>query len=448
MVKDMTTGNPFKLIIKFCIPLIIGNLFQQLYNVADTVIVGKFLGVDAFAAVGATGSLCFLFIGFANGMCSGFCIPVARYFGAEDYKSMRKNIINAFYLSVIMTVIITSFTLIFSKGILKLINTPENIFNEAYSYITVIFAGVGGTVFYNLLSGILRALGDSKTPLYFLIISSFVNIFLDIVFIAVFSTGVSGAAFATIISQILSGILCFIYIKKKFAILKIQPDEMKFDKTVSFILLKTGIPMALQMSIASIGSIIQQGAVNSLGSSAVASITAAGKIQSLVTQPMETIGVAMTTYCSQNLGAEKYDRIKEGIKKSVIFSMGYCIIAALLMIFIGQNISLIFIDANEIEILSNIKLYFYLTAPFYPVLGLLFIIRNSVQGLGFAAPTMAAGTLELITRVVFALTLVSLWKFPAACLVNPAAWISEDIILIPVYFYAMKKIKLKLCQNR
>lgn len=441
MVKDLTKGSPSKLILSFCLPWIAGNIFQQFYNMADTIIVGRFIGVDALAAVGTTGSLNFLIIGFVLGICSGFCIPVAQYFGAGKEKTMRQCIANALYLSVIVTILFTAVTLLTTKTVLRVMNTPEDILDQAYSYIIIIFAGIGGTMFYNILAGILRALGDSKTPLYFLIIASITNIVLDIVFIVVFKSGVAGAAYATVISQIFSGVLCFLYIKKKFPILKIQKDEFTFDKDLQLQLLKIGLPMALQFSITAVGSIILQSAVNSLGSAIVAAITAAGKIQLIVTQPMETLGVTMATYCGQNMGAGKYDRIKEGVKKSIVMSIIYCIFAWALMTFLGSKAALLFIDGSETAIISNISTFLKINSIFYPVLGILFILRNSIQGLGYGFSAMMGGLFELVARSLVAFCLVGAFGFNAVCFANPAAWLAADILLIPMYFVSLKKTK-------
>ena len=309
MTKEMTTGKPYKLILSFALPMIFGNVFQQLYNMVDTIIVGKYVGVDALAAVGSTGAINFLVIGFALGICSGFSIPVAQSFGAGNHSQMRKYVANSIYLSVIASIILTVSTMLLTGPILRITNTPEEIYDDAYRYIIVIFAGISATIFYNMLSGILRALGDSKTPLVFLGISSVLNIILDLTFIIVFKWGVFGASFATVISQGISALLCLFYTIKNYDILRFDSFELKPDLEKMKKLVVIGVPMALQFSITAIGSIILQSAVNTLGKTAVASMTAAIKIQTVAVGPMESMGITMATYCGQNRGAGKYSRI-------------------------------------------------------------------------------------------------------------------------------------------
>ena len=325
MTKEMTTGKPYKLILSFALPMIFGNVFQQLYNMVDTIIVGKYVGVDALAAVGSTGAINFLVIGFALGICSGFSIPVAQSFGAGNHSQMRKYVANSIYLSVIASIILTVSTMLLTGPILRITNTPEEIYDDAYRYIIVIFAGISATIFYNMLSGILRALGDSKTPLVFLGISSVLNIILDLTFIIVFKWGVFGASFATVISQGISALLCLFYTIKNYDILRFDSFELKPDLEKMKKLVVIGVPMALQFSITAIGSIILQSAVNTLGKTAVASMTAAIKIQTVAMGPMESMGITMATYCGQNRGARKYSRITAGIGQSIAMTMVYSV---------------------------------------------------------------------------------------------------------------------------
>ncbi len=442
MVKDMTEGKPLKLILNFCIPLIIGNLFQQLYNIADSIIVGQILGKDALAAVGSTGSLNFLVIGFVLGMCGGFCIPVAHSFGAANYKLMRRFIFNAAYLSAITAIIFAIATGLTAGNILQIMQTPDNIYEQARIYITIIFFGIPATVFYNILSGILRALGDSKTPLYFLIIAACINIVLDVVFILFFNSGVAGAAIATVIAQVISGLLCLFYVMKKYPILRPESvsEETAFNFSASKRLILTGLPMALQFSITALGTIVLQSAVNTLGSDAVAAITSAQKIQMLVTLPMETIGLTLSTYCSQNLGAGKIDRIRTGIRQATILEIVYCIAAFIIMATLGSYCALLFISPEEIALLDQIALFLRINGAFYITLGLIFLFRNSIQGMGFGFGAMTAGIFEMVARALVAFFIVGKFGYFGVCFANPAAWIAADILLIPLYFYVMKKI--------
>lgn len=296
--KDMTTGSPVKLILSFLIPMLFGLLFQQLYNMVDTIIVGKYLGVNALAAVGSTGSINFMIIGFCIGVCSGFAIPVAQKFGEKNEVALRRFVANGGWLSLIFSVTMTAVVCVLCRNILIWMNTPEDIIDGAYSYIIIIFMGIPATYLYNILSGIIRSLGDSTTPLFFLLVSSVMNIILDFFTILVLHMGVAGAAWATVISQGVSGILCLLYMRKKFTILKMQGDEWKPDKNAMVTLCGMGIPMGLQYSITAIGSVILQTAVNSLGSVAVASVTAGSKISMFFCCPFDAMGATMATYLS------------------------------------------------------------------------------------------------------------------------------------------------------
>ena len=318
MVRDLTKGKPLRLLLGFCAPLLIGNLFQQFYNMVDSIIVGKFIGKDALAAVGSTGSLNFLIIGFVLGMCSGFCIPVAQYFGEGDEARVRGCVANAVYLSAAITVVLTAATMLGTRPLLELMQTPGNIIDDAYAYIVVIFAGIFATVLYNLLAGILRALGDSRTPLYFLILSSVLNVGMDLLFILYFNAGVAGAAYATVIAQLVSGVCCLVYMIKRYPILRMKKENLRPNRHLTGRLLYIGLPMAGQFSITAVGSTIIQSAVNSLGSGVVAAVTAAGKVQIMLCQPMETMGITMATYCGQNYGAGEVGRIREGMRKSLL----------------------------------------------------------------------------------------------------------------------------------
>lgn len=440
MVKDMTYGSPTRLIVSFSIPIVIGNLFQQLYNMVDTIIVGQCIGVDALAAVGATGSLNFLVIGFVLGMCSGFCIPVAQAFGAGDYKQMRRCVMNAYYLSLLITVVLTVLTVLLTRPILELMQTPANIIDDAYRYIVVIFGGMFSILFYNLFSGIWRALGDSRTPLYFLILASLLNVVLDLVFILSFSWGVAGAAYATVISQAVSAVLCFLYMRRKLPILAASRDERRPDLRIMGRLLYMGLPMALQFSITAIGSIILQSAVNALGSSVVAAVTAGGKVQMIVTQPMETLGLTMATFCGQNLGAGRIDRVKAGVRNSLIISMICCLVGWAVSFFAGRFISLLFISASETMILDYTQQFLRMNALFYPMLGALLILRNSIQGLGYSVPAMAAGAFELVARGLVGFLLAGLFGFGAICFANPIAWIFACVFLIPAYLVVIRRL--------
>ena len=429
MTKDMTTGNPIKLILTFSIPLLIGNIFQQFYSMADTIIVGRFLGVNALAAVGSTGSLVFLVNGFVIGLTSGFAVLVSQKFGAHDKEGVKRAFASSLILSSIMTIVVTAISVVSAKPLLELMNTPSNIMDDALSYIIIIYAGNIAIIFYNMLSSILRALGDSKTPLYFLIISSLLNIVLDIVFITSFSMGVAGAAYATIISQGISAVLCAIFIVKKFPILKLKKKHWKIRKDYVQTQLKIGIPMALQFSITAAGAVVLQSALNNLGSKIIASYTAASKVQQLVMQPAVTFGVAMATYSGQNLGAGKIDRIKEGVKKCTMISIIISIASTIIVVLFGGAFTKMFISGNDLEVIETAKHYLNTVSIFYIPLGLIFIYRNTLQGIGESFVPMMAGVAEMVARIVVAFTLPNLLDFTGIALADPVAWIAAAVPL-------------------
>ena len=342
MTKDLTSGSPLKVILLFSLPLVLGNLFQQFYALADTIIVGRFCGVSALASVGATGSVNYLILGFVIGVCNGFAIPIAQLFGARDYKDLRRHVANAAWLCMAASVVLTISTVALTRPMMQLMQTPDDIIDGAVIYIGWIFAGIPFIFLYNMVAAIMRALGDSKTPLYFLILTSALNIGLDLLFIVPFHFGVFGAALATDISQVISGVLSFVYLRRKFDVLKMEKDDLAFSKKASIRLLSIGIPMGLQCSITAIGSVIMQWAVNVLGSTAVAAVTAAGKTQSLLTVPMESVGTAMATYAGQNLGASRMDRVRQGVNSAMLIILVYGVGSALILHFTDVQIMSLF----------------------------------------------------------------------------------------------------------
>ena len=443
LTKDMTTGNTIKLILLFSIPLLIGNIFQQFYSMVDTIIVGRFVGVDALAAVGSTGSMGFLINGFVIGLTSGFAVLISQKFGAKNEEGLKKATASALVLSLVSTIIITIISVMFAKPLLHLMNTPDNIINDANKYITIIYGGTIATVAYNILASILRALGDSKTPLYFLIIASILNIILDIVFIVNFNMGVSGAAYATIISQGVSSILCLIYTYKKYKILRLKMEDFKVKKRVYIKHLKIGIPMALQFSITAIGIMTVQGALNIFGSTVIAAYTAASKVLQIVMQPAITFGVTMATYCGQNLGAKNYGRIKEGVKKCTEISIITSIIAGLILVFGGKFFVGLFISNPDASILAYAQECLNYSAIFFIPLGLIFIYRNALQGMGESFVPMMAGAYELIARAIVAFTLPRFIDYTGICLADPIAWLAAAIPLGLYYFKKMRTIEKK-----
>lgn len=444
--RDMTQGSPMKLIIGFSVPLLCGFLFQQFYSMVDTIIVGRFLGVQALAGVGSTGSINFMIIGFCMGVCNGFAIPLSHKFGAKDYVGLRKFMANSIYLAGVFAVIMTVLVCLFTKNILMLMKTPEDIFQHAFSYIFVIFLGIPVIYLYNILSGIIRAMGDSKTPLYFLLISSVLNIGLDLLFILVFHMGVMGAAVATVVSQGISGVLCLIYVIKKFPVLHITKEEWKPDTGLMRTLCAMGIPMGLQYSITAIGSIILQTSVNSLGSMAVAAVTAAGKVNLFFCCPFDAMGSTMATYAGQNVGANKLDRLNQGLKASGILGIAYAVIAFAILFFFGDKLSMLFINASEIEILNNAKLLLIVNSAFFIPLAFVNIVRFMIQGMGYSTFAILAGVCEMGARMVAGLILVPALGFIGVCFASPLAWIMADLFLFPAYFHVKKKLQ-RICEG-
>lgn len=447
--KNMTAGSPMKLILAFFMPLLLGMLFQQLYNMMDTMIVGRFLGAKALAEVGGTGSINFMIIGFCMGVCNGFAIPVAKSFGAEDESVLRRYVANSVWLSIAFSLVTTIIVCILCRNILIWMDTPSDILEGSYDYIFVIFLGIPVVYLYNLLSGILRSLGDSKTPLYFLVISSLLNIVLDLIAIVVLHMGVSGAAWATVVSQGISGILCLIYIAKKYPILKISKEEWQPSWKFMRLLCMMGIPMGLQYSITAIGSIILQTAVNSLGSMAVASVTAGNKISMLFCCPFDAMGATMATYAGQNTGARKLDRVTEGIKSCSLIALVYSILACIVLISFGKELSLLFVDSNEVDVITNSAILLKWSSLFFFPLALVNIIRFTIQGMGFGNLAILAGVCEMIARSIVGFIFVPMFGYIAACFASPVAWVMADVFLIPAYFYVLNKLKneKRVCEH-
>lgn len=443
-MRDMTKGNVFNIILGFTIPLLLGMLFQQFYSMVDTIIVGKYLGVSALASVGSTGSINFMIIGFCMGVCNGFAIPVAQKFGAGNFKKLRKYVFNSGFLAIVFSVVMTLIVCVFCRQILIAMRTPEDIIQGAYSYIYVIFLGIPATYLYNLLSGIIRSLGDSKTPLFFLIISSIINIILDLFLIIYMHMGVAGAAWATVIAQAVSGILCLIYMRKKYSVLKFESDELKIDGYCIRRLCYMGVPMGLQYSITAIGSVILQAAVNGLGSIIVAAVTAAGKISMFLCCPFDALGSTMATYTGQNIGAGKLERISEGIKKSMIIGSVYSIVALMISVFFGKSLALLFVNENEIEILAKVSENLIIVAAFYIPLCIVNVVRFTIQGMGYSTFAILAGVCEMIARALCGFILVPIFGYVAVCLASPIAWIFADAFLIPAYKYVINKSKCEM----
>ncbi len=440
MTKDMTSGNPLKLIIGFAIPMFLGMLFQQFYSMVDTVIVGKFLGVGPLAGVGSTSSLNFLVIGFCTGVCNGFAIPVSQMFGAKRDSELRRFVANSAWLCVIFSVVITTAIVACCRPLLTLMHTPEDIFEYAYVYIVIIFLGIPTTFLYNVTAAIIRSLGDSRSPVIFLAIASGINIVLDIVFIVAFHMGVEGPALATVISQGISGLLSLFYMKKKFEILRISKEEWKMRGSYMKTLCYMGIPMGLQYSVTAIGTLVIQAAINGFGSMTVAGVTAAQRINAFISCPIEAIGATMAPYSGQNMGAGKLDRVGKGLRDASL--LGF-VISAVLFVFVlltGKQLSLLFLDTADAQVVAYSYRFLVFTAAGYCLLVLVNTVRFTIQGMGFSVFAITSGVLEMIARSLAGLVVVPLIGYTGICLAHPMAWIFADAFLIPAFFYCKKKI--------
>lgn len=440
--KEMTSGASFPLILNFTLPLLLGNLLQQTYSLMDAAIVGKYLGINALASVGASTSVVFLILGFCTGCCSGFSIPVAQKFGARDYVTMRRFISVSLKISGVMSVVLAIITSLLCAYILRTMQTPENIFDGAYAYLLITFIGIPSIFFYNLLSGIIRALGDSKTPFWFLLLSSVLNIILDLFCIIVLGWGVAGAAIATVFSQGVSSVLCYIYMNRKYEILKTTPSERRFRSDIARQLLGIGVPMGLQFSITAIGSIMLQSANNALGTACVAAFTAAMRIKMFFMCALDSLGIAMATYSGQNYGAGKPIRIWQGIKSSYVMMLVYVAAINIIIWCFAEKFALLFIDPSETEVIKDTALFLHINLSFFPLLGSLIILRYTIQGAGYTKLAMFSGVSEMVARIMVSLVVVPLFGYLGVCYGDPTAWLFANLFLIPAFIYVYRRLKL------
>jgi putative MATE family efflux protein len=438
MEKDMTTGSPGKMIFNFTMPIFIGNIFQQFYNMADTVIVGKFVGNAALAAVGACGTLAFLIIGFLQGVTAGFTVVTAQHYGAGNMKAMKKSVASGAVLTLIVSVILTVLSMISMSKVLHLMNTPSDMYGEAYGYIMVLCGGIIAQALYNYLASVLRALGDSKRPLYFLVIAALLNIVLDLVFIIIFRLGAAGAAYATVIAQGISGILCLFYIGKMVPALHLHKEDWEMNGSLIGWQLKIGLPMAFQYSITAIGTIVVQSCLNILGSTAAAGFAAASKIEQVFSQAYVALGTTMATYCAQNMGAGKYTRIRKGFKNATLMGFAYAIVTGVIIFFGGKYMTVFFVSENLDQIMGYVDIYLRCVSVSFLPLVIVNLYRNGIQGMGYGLLPMTAGIAELIGRSGAALIASHFGSYMGICLASPAAWVLAGTLLIVMYFKIMK----------
>lgn len=442
MVKDLTSGNPAKLILMFTLPLIVGNVFQQLYLLSDTLIVGRLLGVSALAAVGCSGCLMFFMIGFVIGFTTGLSICTGQRFGAKDEEGMRKSVATCVVLSVITTIIITIFSVSMVRPALVFLQTPADVLDMATTFLTVIFLGIAATMLYNMSSNLIRALGDSTTPLYFLILGCVLNIILEILFISVFNWGIKGAGFATVLAQFINGSCSVYYIKKKIPALHFSLSDLKLSKEIVIQHLKVALPMGFQASIIAIGAIILQVPLNNLGEIAVAAYAAAQKIDMIAIMPLMSFGMAMAAYTAQNYGAGRMDRIKTGVNKCMLMSGGFSIFIGVVNILLGPMLIRLFVGDGQEQVVEYGHLYLIVNGSCYLILSLLFIYRYTLQGLGQSVIPTVAGIMELVMRAGAGLFLVDMFGYIGACWANPMAWIGSCVPLM-ITFYITRKSLLK-----
>ena len=444
MTRDLTEGKPLKLILSFAAPLLFGMLFQQLYSFVDTAIVGRYLGTEKLAAVGATGSVNFLVIGLCLGFCSGFSIPIAQAFGAKDEHEVRRSVWHAAVLSAGLAVIFGLAATLLCKPLLRLMNTPEEILDSSASYIRIIFAAIPCCVLYNMASGILRSLGDSKTPVVFLVLASLVNIVLDLFLIIVCKMDVAGAAVATAVSQLIAGIGCLVVMIRRFPILKLTAADRRFSVKRSWSMLGIGLPMGLQFSITAIGSVVVQWSVNGLGVDAVAAVSAAQKLSMFFACVFDALASTMATYAGQNTGARKLDRVGQGLRCASVVGTIYCVLALGVVMLFGDKMLGLFIDGGSAEVLELGFRYLKINASFYIPLLFVNIVRLSIQGMGFTRVAMFAGLCEMVARTAVALLVVPAAGFAGACFANPAAWVLADLFLFPCYFRVIRSLHGRL----
>ena len=440
-MKDMTSGTPIKQILLFSIPLIIGNIFQLFYNMVDTFIVGRTLGVNALAGIGAAGSVMFFVVGFSQGFTAGMAIPTAQAYGARDYEKVSRSVAINGVLSTLVVIVMTVLSMFFLWDILYLMNTPAEIIQYTYDYLIIIFGFMAITILFNMLSNLMRALGDSRTPVIALVIAVVINIILDYIFILVFDMGVAGVATATMVSQLIASLICLFYIQKKVYLLKVKARHFKMRKDEVIQHCRIGFPMAFQSSIIAIGSMSVTIALNTLGAEAVAGYSAAQKIDQIVVFVLMSFGVSMATYVGQNFGAQKYDRILRGVKQVLVLSISVSILFSVVLFLFGGELTSVFVDSSSKQVLRSYgQYYFQLTGPFYWILAILFILRYTLQGLGDSFIPTVAGVMELTMRIIAAFGLSGLIGFAGPVISNPMAWLGAVLALVPAYYKRNKKL--------
>lgn len=443
---DLTNGKPMKVIFLYTIPLLLGNFFQQFYSFIDTLIVGKTISVNALASVGATGGLTALVIGFAQGITSGLAILTAQRYGAGDMKGVTKSFASGIMISLGITIVFTIIAVAIAYPLLVIMQTPKELIHDSFIFLEIIFAGIFSFVGFDFLGNTMRALGDTRVPLFFLIVSTILNIGLELVFILILHMGVAGAGLATIVAQTITFVSLYIYIHFKFPYLILSRKDFQIDKKEIKQLLSISMPMGFQSSIIAIGAIILQFMLNTLGADAVAAYTVAGRIEQIATLPAMSFGISLVNYTAQNLGAKKYSRILLGVKHGIILSVGSSATIGILLVLFGKNISQLFMNGSQPRILNLIQTYFYFNGTMYFILSILFIVRYTLQGLGNQKAPTVAGIAELIIRIFASVVLIKAFGFLGAAMANPLAWIGSTLVLIGTWNLTIKQLKKKRTQ--
>lgn len=444
MVQNMTAGKPVRLVMGLFWPVFAGSLLQQLYNLVDMLVVGQFISVNALSAVGSTGTLNSLIVGFVFGFTSGLGVLISRMFGANQLEKMRRYIANGIYLVGFIALLMTVCALVFLRPLLRLMQTPDAVMDDAYTYIFIIFAGIPATVLYNFVAGVLRALGDGKTPSLFLIVAAAINVALDLITVVVFGMGVEGVALATVFANLVSGLLCLWKMYKSFPVLRLQKKHFRFSRRMIRELFNMGTPMALMTSITMLSCTISQAATNGLGTQAMAAVTTGGKIQNILSVPMQSFGVALATYTGQNLGAQKLDRIKTGFRQILTITLLYTVVAGAAMAVFGRWLSMIYLKPTETVSLDLAARYCLVVGSTFPLLGALFVVRSTVQALGYTLAAMLGGGLELAARCFVVFVLVAPFGYTALCFAEPLAWLSANVLLVITLIRAIRQLHRRL----
>lgn len=440
MERDLTTGRPLTRILWFSIPIFIGNIFQQFYNLADTMIVGQLLGMKELAAVGSTGSLMFIVLGFAQGLGAGFSIITAQHFGSGNHQKVKQSFATSIVLSTLMTIVITLLCVVFTRPLLELMQTPPDIIDFAYEYLQMIFIGTLASVLFNLLGNMLRALGDSRTPLYFLVFACLLNVFLDWFLIRVIPLGVRGAAVATVVAQLVTAVACLIYIRRRFVPLQVHRTDFHFDRLEYERHLRLGVAMGFQYSIIGMGQVALQYSLNQLGTVAVAAYTAAGKIEFFSSMPVQALGTSLATFAGQNLGAGKTARIKSALKQVLAISLAISVVMGAVNLLFGEAMISLFVKGTETEMMALGQQVLTANGLSYWLLAILFICRFTLQGLGQSLVPTISGIMELISRFLAAFLLSQQFGFFGITLANPLAWLLAAIPLAVACYLTLRKL--------